>query len=114
MLVADGISGTAKANLQRWKDMFVPPAGKKIEDVATVKEMKVGDDDASYLDVHGTYKYKNPPFAPNAKEERKENFRRIGVIFETDKGPYFITLTGPANTVAKSKEGFDGWIKAFK
>ena len=49
-----------------------------------------------------------------AKEERKENFPRINVIFDTDKGAYFITLTGPAKTMEKHKAAFDGWIKAFK
>jgi hypothetical protein len=107
--------GSAEDNIKRWKGQFLPPQGKSIDEASKVEKFKVGTvADVVYLDIHGTYKYKNPPFAPNAKEERKENFRRFGVIFDTDKGPYFITLTGPAKTVGKNKDAFDGWIKAFK
>ena len=110
-----GGGGGTDENINRWKGFFIPPEGKTIEQVSKVEKFKVGKGaDVVYLDVSGTYKYKNPPFDPKAKEVRKENFRRFGVIFDTDKGAYFITLTGPAKTMEKSKEAFDGWVKAFK
>jgi hypothetical protein len=107
--------GSADDNIKRWKGQFIAPEGKTIEEVSKIEKFKVGKGgDVVYLDIQGTYKYKNPPFSPTAKEERKPDFRRFGVIFDTDKGPYFITLTGPAKTIGKNKEAFDGWIKAFK
>ena len=110
-----GGGGSTDDNLKRWKGQFIAPEGKTIDDASKVEKFKVGKEaDVVYLDISGTFKYKNPPFDPKAKEERKENFRRFGVIFDTDKGAYFITLTGPAKTMAKSKDAFDGWIKAFK
>ena len=110
-----GGGGGIDDNLKRWKGMFIPPDGKSIDEVAKVEKFKIGKvADVVYLDIHGTYKYKNPPFDPNAKEVRKSNFRRYGVIFDTDKGAYFITLTGPAKTMEKTKDAFDGWVKAFK
>ena len=109
-----GSGGTAKDNIKRWKGMFQPPEGKKIDDVSKVEKFKVGNVPVTELDVHGTYLYKFPPFAPNAKVKRKPNFRRFGVIFESPQGPYFITLTGPAKTMAQQKKGFDEWIKGFK
>jgi hypothetical protein len=109
-----GGGGTTDDNLKRWKGMFIPPEGKSIEEASKVEKFKVGKDaDVVYLDVSGTYKYKNLS-DPRAKEVRKDDFRRFGVIFDTDKGAYFITLTGPAKTMQKNKEAFDGWIKAFK
>ena len=110
-----GSGGSNEDNIKRWKGQFIAPEGKSIDEVTKVENFKLGKAaDVAYVDIQGTFKSKFPPFDPNAKEIRKENFRRLGVIFDCDGGPYFITLTGPAKTVEKSKAGFDGWIKAFK
>lgn len=109
-----GSGGGVDDNLKRWKGMFQPPEGKTIEEVSKVEKLKVGDVDATYLDVKGTYLYKFPPFDPNAKVMKKENFRRLGVVFASENGPYFITLTGPAKTIEDQKKAFDEWLKAFK
>jgi hypothetical protein len=110
-----GGGGGTDDNIKRWKTQFIAPKDKTIDEVSKVEKYKVGKEaDVVCLDISGTYKYKFPPNDPRAKEERKENYRRFNVIFDTDKGAYFITLTGPAKTMAKNKEAFDGWIKAFK
>jgi len=109
-----GSGGSADDNISRWKKMFLPPEGKKIDDVAKVSSFKAGALDYVYLDVHGTYVTKNPPFAPNAKEERYPDYRMLGVYFNCENGPYFIRLTGAAKTVEESKKGFDEWLKNFK
>jgi hypothetical protein len=109
-----GQGGSANDNIKRWKDTFVPPEGKKLDDVAKTDSFKVSDVAVTYLDISGTYLSKFPPFAPNAKTVRKPNYRLLGVVFESKKGPYFIKLTGPADTVAHYKKGFDEWLKAFK
>jgi hypothetical protein len=109
-----GGGGSVNDNLKRWKGMFQPPEGKSIDDVAKVEKMKVGNVDVTYLDVQGTYLSKFPPFDPKAKVTKKENFRRIGVIFASENGPYFITLTGPGRTIEAAKKDFDNWLKAFK
>jgi hypothetical protein len=110
-----GGGGSNDDNIKRWKGQFLPPDGKTMDEATKVEKFKVGTAaDVVYVDMHGTYKYKFPPFDPNAKEQRKESFRRIGVIFDSDDGPFFITLTGPAQTIEKSKGAFDEWIKNFK
>jgi hypothetical protein len=109
-----GRAGTVEANIKRWKGMFLPPEGKKIDDVAKVETMKVGKVPVTYVDVNGTYQSRFPPFDPNAKITPYPNYRMIGVIFESDKGPYYIRFLGPANTVAHYKKGFDDWLKGFK
>jgi hypothetical protein len=109
-----GGGGGVAENLKRWQGFFQPPEGKSIDDVSKVEKFNVGNVKVTYLDVQGTYLYKNPPFAPNAKVERKANFRRFGVIFESPNGPYFITLTGPGKTMEQAKKGFDSWLKNFK
>ncbi|HEV2947390.1 MAG TPA: hypothetical protein VGX70_08435, partial [Gemmataceae bacterium] len=93
-----GSGGSADANVKRWKGMFVPPEGKKIDDVAKVENFKVGNVDVTYLDVQGTYKFKERPFDPAAKEELRPDHRMLGVVFESPKGPYFFRMVGPAKT----------------
>ncbi len=109
-----GGGGGVADNVKRWKGMFVPPDGKTIDDVAKTEKMKVGNVDVTYLDVKGTYLFKAAPFDPNAKTEKKADYRLLGVVFESEKGPYFMRLVGPAKTVGENKKGFDEWLKNFK
>jgi hypothetical protein len=109
-----GSGGSADDNIKRWKGMFLPPEGKKIEDVAKVERMKVAGVDVTYLDVQGSYKYKARPFDPQAKEELRPDYRMLGVVFASPKGPYFFRLVGPNKTVTHHKPGFDEWLKGFK
>jgi len=112
----NGQGGPADANVKRWKGMFRPPDGKTIDDVSKVTTMELagGKVKATYLNVHGTYHFRFPPFAPNAREETRPDYRMLAVVFETDKGPYFIRMVGPERTVTAGKKAFDGWLKAFK
>ena len=114
LVIFQKLGGGSKPNVERWKGMFVPPEGKKIDDVAEVKEIKIGDRPATYLDVRGTYKFKSQPFNPNSKEEKKPNYRMLAIYFDGPKEPYQIKLTGPAKTVEAYKKGFDEWVKNFK
>jgi len=109
-----GSGGDAKSNIERWKGMFNPPEGKKIDDVAKTTEMKVGDVPVTYFEIEGTYKFKAAPFDPKAEVTLKPNYKMINVIFDCPKGPYFIRMVGPAKTMDEYKKGFDGWLKAFK
>jgi len=110
----EGSGGDTDANLKRWKTQFQPPKGKTIDEVSRVEKYKVGKVDVVCLDVQGTYLSKFPPNDPNAKVVPKADYRRFNAVFDTDKGAYFITFTGPAKTMEKNKAGFDNWVKAFK
>jgi hypothetical protein len=114
LVIFKGISGTAQANIDRWKGQFQPPEGKTVDDVAKVAEMKVGDATVSSLDIHGTYLDKFPPFAPNAKVIKRPGYRMLAVQFDAKANPYHIKLWGPADTVEHYKQGFDEWLKNFK
>jgi hypothetical protein len=109
-----GSGGSADANVKRWKGMFIPPDGKKIDDVAKVETFKVGNVNVTYLDVQGTYKFKERPFDPASKEEQRPDHRMLGVVFDSPNGPYFFRLVGPAKTVEHNKKAFEDWVKGFK
>ena len=101
--------GKAADNIKRWKGQFQAPEGKTIDDVTKVDTIKIGKVEATYVDIHGTYK---DPFTANAKP--MPNYRRLGVILTTDGGAAYITVTGPAKTIEQNKKDFDNWLKAFK
>lgn len=109
-----GQGGSASANVERWKGMFVAPEGKTIDDVARVEHPEVGGTQATYLDVSGTYKYKARPFDPKAQAELRPDHRMLAVVLESKGGPFYIRLVGPASTVDHHKKAFDDWLKAFK
>lgn len=114
LVIFKGLGGGSRANVERWKKQFVPPKDKKIEDVAEVKEIKIGDRPAIYLDVQGTYLFNPQPFNPRSKPEEKPNYRMLAIYFDGSENPYQIKLTGPAKTVEAYKKGFDEWVKNFK
>jgi len=108
-----GSGGGVDENIKRWKGQFQPAEGKKIDDVSKVEKFKVGNVQVTYLDVQGTFLFK-PPADPKAQGKPLPEYRRFGVIFASENGPYFITVTGPARTMAQHKKDFDNWLKAFK
>jgi hypothetical protein len=114
LLIFRGLGGSAKENVQRWKEQFVPPEGKKIDDVAKVTELKISGAAATYLDVAGAYLFKARPFDANEKAEKRPDYRMLAVHFEGPKNIYHIKLVGPAKTIEHYKKGFDDWLKAFK
>jgi hypothetical protein len=107
-----GQGGSAQANVERWKGMFMAPEGKSIDDVTHIDRFKVGDVDATYVDIRGTYKFKARPM--DTKAELKPDYRMLAVVFESKKGPYYFRMVGPNKTVTQHKQGFEDWVKGFK
>jgi hypothetical protein len=114
LVIFKGIGGSADANIKRWKDQFVPPRGKSIDDVSKVSDLKIAGGDAKMVEIEGTYKYNPAPFNPKSKTVDKPGYRLIGIQFEGPKDVYQIRLTGPAKTVEKHRAGFDEWLKGYK
>jgi hypothetical protein len=100
---------SAGEQVMRWKKMFLPPEGKRLDDVVRVRTLKVGGAAVTCLDVRGDYKG-----VPGDPATPRQDYRLVGVYFDTPQGPYAIRLCGPAGTVAFYRYGFDNWVKAFK
>jgi hypothetical protein len=109
----EGKGGSAEDNIKRWQGLFLPPLGKTIEDVSKVQKFKVSGVPVTYLEIHGAYSFL-PPSDPKAKKTIRQHYRLLGVVFESKKGPYFIRMLGPENTVAYDRKGFEEFIKGFK
>lgn len=98
--------GSVKENLTRWKAKFKAPKGKNLDDLTKVEEFKVKGVDVTYLDIAGDYVFQTPTPLPN--------YRMLAIYFDSDDGPFFITMIGPEATVTHNKKGFDDWLKAFE
>ncbi|MEM9493023.1 MAG: hypothetical protein AAGC55_27990, partial [Myxococcota bacterium] len=110
----NGGGGSAAANIARWKTLFVPPEGKHIDDVTTIKRFKVSGVRLTTVDIRGTYLYRKRPSEPLKSAQRRPDHRMITGLFETENGPYFFRLVGPEKTVARHAKKFTAWLKAFK
>lgn len=107
LVVFKGLGGSADANIERWKGSFAKGVEAKISDYSG----PLGK--GKMIEAKGTYFHKSQPFNPNAKAEEKPDYVMVGLHVEGD-AVYHIRLTGPAKTVAKHRESFDGWLKSFK
>jgi hypothetical protein len=114
LVVFKNLGGSVKDNVARWKAQFTAPEGKSIDDVSKVTEIKLAGMDATLLDISGTFLYVARPNDPNDKGEKRPGYRMLAIQFNGPENIYHIKLTGPAQTVAHYKNGFDEWIKAFK
>jgi hypothetical protein len=114
LVIFRGIGGDADQNINRWKNtQFVPPEHKKIDDVATISKVKIGDREAKQLDVTGTYLDSGGRPGMGAVTKRP-GYRLIGIHFDGPRTVYHIKLTGPAATVEKHRKEFEEWIANFK
>ena len=80
-MVLSMAGGGTDNNIKRWKDQFVPPARKKIDDVAKVTKIKIGTKEATLLDVTGTY------VEPASKVQRAKRISHDGHQFRRHSSP---------------------------
>ena len=103
-----GGSGTTKQNLERQLAKFAEEGRAEKSEKA-----KVGELEATYQDVTGSYKKKAFPMATDFTLVKDQ--RQLYVIFEgKDDKVYYATLLGGKATVEKHKKGFEEFLKNFK
>jgi hypothetical protein len=106
------LPGLPEENLQRWKELFVPPDGKTIDDIARIERFKVGKAQVTYVDIAGTYLYKDRPLA--AKGIPKADYRMLAIMLETEAGVHLVRAVGPAKTIGLRKSAIDAFVKSLK
>jgi hypothetical protein len=114
LVVMPNVRGSVDANLRHFKDLFVPPPNMPPEEAARVETFRIGVASVTYLDVQGTYLFKDRPLDANVKEDVRPDYRMLAVIFETGEGTYLLRLTGPRATIGHYKKDFEGWVKSFR
>jgi hypothetical protein len=68
----------------------------------------------TYLDITGTWKFKERPQDPKSKEMILDDYRVIWVIVAEKEEATHLRLSGPAPSVAKSYKAFESFVKSLK
>jgi hypothetical protein len=104
--------GTVDQNIQRWLGQFTQPDGSRTAERAKIKEMKLGDNLAHYVDVSGTYRDQAGPAAPAVM---RNDYRLLGAILPTkDYGQYFFKFYGPRRTITQHEKSFQEMVEAIE
>lgn len=98
----------------RWKASFVPSDGKTLDDVSKVSKFEVNGATVHLLDVSGTWKYRERPFDPKSKEERRPDYRAVWAVVVTGDEATHLRLSGPETVVEKHYSAFEKWLKLMK
>ena len=108
-----GSGGSVDANIERWVGQFQTPGGRSVPTPKRTTSTS-GSLTVTAIDVGGTYIAQVRP----GSDERfnKPDFRMWAAVVETPKGPYFVKLTGPKQTVAQTLTSgeFDGFMKSLR
>ena len=103
-----GSGGSVDANIQRWLGQMQQPDGRATADVATRDTRTVNGLRVSLLDVSGTYVAEVRPGA--TEKHNSPGFRMRTAVVETARGPYYVKLVGPAQTVAAWNTSIDQFL----
>lgn len=107
-----GSGGTVEANIERWLGQMRQPDGKPSSAVAKREARTINGLKVTLVDVRGTYVAELTPGA--AQRHNSPNFRLRAAVIDTSNGPYFIKLTGPAQTIAAAEKSFEAFLSSLK
>ena len=105
-----GSGGAIQANVDRWIGQFSDPDGGPVTDSAKADQREVSGAMVTIVDVSGTYS----PGPMTSAGSPKPEYRLLGAIIDTSRGPWFFKLTGPQKTVARWQDSFDQFVGSLK
>ena len=104
--------GSAQANIDRWIGQMTQPDGRASKDVAKTSTLTSHGLPISLVDVTGTYTAEVSP--GSAEHLNKPGFRQCAGVVTTPGGPYFVKLTGPAQTVERWQASYLAFLKTLR
>ena len=107
-----GSGGSVDANIQRWIAQIEQADGRPSSAVAKKESRQVNGLTVSLVDLSGTYTAETAP--GSAAHHNKPHFRMRAGVVDTPRGPYFIKLTGPEQTIAKWDGAFNQFVGSLK
>ena len=103
-----GTGGSVDANIQRWLGQMQQPDGRPTADIAVRDNRTINGLKVSLLDVTGTYVAEVRPGA--TEKHNSPGYRMRTAVIETARGPYFLKLVGPAETIAAWNASVDQFL----
>ncbi len=108
--MGQGGAGTHQANIDRWVAQFKDSAGNPVK--ASPSTKTVSGFEITEVEVAG--EYDGGMTAAGQPGQAKSQQRLKGAIVSTPKGPYYIKLIGPSDTVTKNGAAFDSMIASIQ
>ncbi|MHC4108380.1 MAG: hypothetical protein ACYSTY_09885 [Planctomycetota bacterium] len=105
-------AGPVEGNINRWCRQFEQPDGRDSRGAAVTAERTVNGLALTTIDLSGTYVAETSP--GSGERVNKPDYRLLGAIIETDAGPYYVKLVGPAQTVARWQASYDAFILSLR
>jgi hypothetical protein len=102
--------GSVEDNFQRWAGEYEQPDGRKSSDVAVRSTRKVNGMDVSEIDIKGTCVAETAP--GSGQRTRKESWRTLAAIVQSDHGSYFVKMMGPAATIGNWEPSFRKYVSS--
>jgi hypothetical protein len=114
LAVFTGIGGSVQQNVDRWINQFTID-GKPAADTAKVEHRDLSGHHVTFVDVSGAYNPGTMSSPMGAGEQGlREGYRMLAAVIETSGRPWFLKLTGPENTVARSKAEFEAFVASVR
>jgi len=107
-----GSGGSVDANIQRWIAQIEQADGRPSGAVAKKESRQVNGLTVSLVDLSGTYTAETAP--GSAAHHNKPHFRMRAGVVDTPRGPYFIKLIGPEQTIARWDGAFNQFVGSLK
>jgi hypothetical protein len=107
-----GQGGTPQANIDRWIDQMKQPDGSSSKDKARTEALTVNGLQVTTVDVLGNYS--GGMSQDSAPKDSKAIYRLRAAIIDTQKGSYFVKLTGPEKTVGHWEQAYGEYLKSLE
>ena len=107
-----GQGGSIEANIARWIGQMSRPDGSPATDDAEISHKMVRGQKVTLLEVSGTYQ--SGGMGPRGQGASKTGYRMRGAIVDTNQGPWFFKLTGPAETVGKWSDSWTAFVDSLQ
>ncbi|HEY2431638.1 MAG TPA: hypothetical protein VGI12_03120 [Vicinamibacterales bacterium] len=105
-------AGTVDANIERWIGQIQPASGAPTAAAAKRTTQTVNGLTVTMVDVSGTYVAEVRPGA--TEHFNKPGFRLRAAVVETPRGPYYVKMTGPANTIGAADDAFAALVASLR
>jgi hypothetical protein len=105
-------AGTIEANIDRWIGQIQQPDGSPTGDKAKRTTQTVNGLRLTMVDAEGTYVAEMRPGA--TERYNKAGFRLRAAVVETPRGPYYVKMTGPKNTIGAADAAYTAFVGSLR
>ena len=107
-----GTAGSVEANIDRWCGQFDQPGGTESRDLAVIEARSINGLVVHTVDLGGIYVAETRP--GSGERVHEPDYHLLAAIVETQAGPYYIKLMGPAATVDRWRSSYEGMLDGMR